>query len=61
MYYISVICNLAPLFSGQPHQPDVNHSIYFFLTQRSPELHNEVGSQSPAEHLVGFEPGIFQF
>ena len=25
------------------------------------ESDNEVGSQSPAEHLVGFEPGSFQF
>ena len=23
--------------------------------------HNEVGSLIPAEHLVGFEPGTFQF
>ena len=25
------------------------------------EPRNEVGSLSPAEHLVGFEPGTFQF
>ena len=25
------------------------------------EPHNEVGPLSPAEHLVGFEPGTFQF
>ena len=37
--------------------------IAFVHTQ--PEGHreprNEVGSLSPAEHLVGFEPGTFQF
>ena len=46
----------------QPHSPDVNH---FFLNFRS-EGHrepprSEAGFLSPAEHLVGFEPGTFRF
>ena len=41
---------------------DVNHLCFTYLTQRSRgDPHNEVGSLSPAEHLVGFEPGTFQF
>ena len=46
---------------GQPHSPDVNHCVLHFRPEGHREPRNEVGSLSPAEHLVGFEPGAFRF
>ena len=44
----------------QPHSPDSNHCVSInFLCIVHQEPHNEVGSLSLGECLVGFEPGIF--
>ena len=63
---ISVVVNFffncylaAPLSRGQPHSPDVNHCILHFQPEGYREPHNEVGTLSLAERLVGFEPGTF--
>ena len=53
------MANFGPLSRGQPHSPDVNHCILHFRREGHREPRNEVGSQSLAEHLVGFEPGTF--
>ena len=50
--------NFGPLSRGQPHSPDVNHCV---LPEGHRKPRNEVGSQSPAERLVGIEPGTFRF
>ena len=57
------MANFGLLPRGQPH---LTHPllITLFLHIRPEshlEHHGEIGSQSPAEHLVGFEPGAFQF
>ena len=53
--------NFGPLSRGQPHSSNVNHCSLHFQPQGHREPRNKVGSQSPAEHLVGFEPGTFRF
>ena len=53
--------NFGPLSRGQPHSPDVNHCVLHFRPEGHREPRNEVGSLSPAERLVGFEPGTFRF
>ena len=53
--------NFKPLSRGQPHSPDVNHCVLHFRPKGHWEPRIEAGSLSPAEHLVGFEPGTFQF
>ena len=53
--------NFGPLSRGQPHSPDVNHCVLHFRPEGHREPRNEVGSLSPAERLVGFEPGTFWF
>ena len=55
------MANFGPLSRGQPHSPDVNHCVLHFRPEGHREPHNEVGSLSPAEHLVGFELETFQF
>ena len=56
------MANFGPLSRGQPHSPDVNHCVFLhFRPEGHREPRNEVGSLSLAEHLVGFEPGTFQF
>ena len=49
------------ILEGQPYQSDVNHCVCTILTQGHREPRNEVGSLSPAERLVGFEPKTFRF
>ena len=52
--------NFGPLLGEQPHSPDVNHcALLFWPEDREP--HNEVGSLSLAERLVGFELETFRF
>ena len=51
--------NFGPFSRGQPHSPDVYHSVFIFSTRGHQEPRNEVGSLSPAEPLVGFEAGTF--
>ena len=46
---------------GWSHSLDVNHCIFYFRSKGHQEPLNEIGSLSPAKHLVGFEPGTFQF
>ena len=53
--------NFGPLSRGQPHSPNVNHCSIHFQPQGHREPRNKVGSLSPAEHLVGFEPRTFRF
>ena len=55
--------NFWPFSRGQPHSPDVNHWVFTFFEPRVGhwEPRKEVGSLSPTERLVGFEPGTFRF
>ena len=46
---------VTPLSRGQPHSPNVNHCILHIRLKGHLEPRKEVGSLSPAEHLVGFE------
>ena len=55
------MANFGPLSRGQPHSPDVNHCILHFRPEGHREPRSEVGSLSPVERLVGFEPGTFRF
>ena len=59
----SLICYLtAPRPNLGHYQGDsVNHSIILLKLKGYMEPHNKAGSLTPAEHLVGFEPGAFQF
>ena len=50
------MANFGPLSRGQPHSPDVNHCVLHFRPEGHREPHNKVGSLSPVERLVGFEP-----
>lgn len=50
--------NFQPLSRGQPHQTDVN---YWVRLEGRQEPWNVVGSQSPAERLVGFDQISFGF
>ena len=51
----------AIIEGGQPHPPDVNYCILHIRPEGDREPRNEVGSLSPAEHPVGFEPRTFRF
>ena len=55
------MANFEPLLRGKPHSHDVNHCISYFQPEGHWELRNKVGSLGPAECLVGFELGTFQF
>ena len=55
------MANFGPLLGEQPHLPDVNHCALLFRPKGHREPHNEVGSLSLAERLVGFELGTFRF
>ena len=55
------MANFGPLSRGQPHSPDVNHCVLHFRPEGHREPRSEVGSLSPAERLLGFEPGNFRF
>ena len=61
LFFGCATANFGTLFRGQPHSPDVNHCVIQFQPEGVRELRNEVGSLSPAKHLVGFEQGIFRF
>ena len=52
---------LPTLGRGQPHPLDVNHCVLYFRPEGHEEPRSDVGSLSPAERLVGFEPGTFRF
>ena len=66
---IFFICYLAApqptlglLSRGQDHSPNVNYCVLSTFNMKAIRNHeNEVGSLSPAKHLVGFEPGTLQF
>ena len=54
--------NFGPLLREQPDSLDINHFVFTFLTRRGHrESHSKAGSLSPAQCLVGFEPGSFRF
>ena len=53
--------NFGPLSRGQTHSPDVNHCVLRLRPEGHREPCSEVESLSPAERLVGFEPGTFRF
>ena len=55
--------NFALLLRGQSHQLNVNNCMFDSLiwSKSHMEPRNEVGSQSLAKHLVGFEPRTFWF
>ena len=53
--------NFGRLWRGQPHSPDNNHCIIQFQLEGYRKPRNVIGSLSPAEHLVGFKLGSFQF
>ena len=63
LFFLTAI--LLPHFGllsrGQPHSPDVNHCVLHFRPEGHREPRSEVGSLSPAECLVEFEPGTFRF
>ena len=68
MLFGCATAGFGPLSREQPHTPNVNHCHYnvnhchlHFRPEGYREPHNEVKSQSPAEPLERFEPGIFQF
>ena len=46
---------------GQLHSSKVNHCVLHFRPESRREPRNEVGSLSPAECLVQFEPRTFRF
>ena len=52
---------LWDFIKGQFHSPNVNHCSLHFRPEGHREPCNKVGSLSPAEHLVGFEPRTFRF
>ena len=60
---IRLTCDqLWAIIEGTASLTDVNHCIFINFRAENPrEPHNEVGTISPAEHLVGFEPVPFQF
>ena len=65
-FYLLLGCptaNFALLLRGQSHQLDVNNCMFDSLIQSKSHMEprNEVGSQSLAKHLVGFEPRTFWF
>ena len=54
--------NFGLLSRGQDHSPNVNYCVLSTFNMKAIRNHeNEVGSLSPAKHLVGFEPGTLQF
>ena len=53
--------NFGPLSRRQPHSPMLITYILHIRPEGHWKPHNVVGSLSPAEHLVGFEAGTFQF
>ena len=55
------MANFGLLSRWQPHSPDVNHYVLHFRPEGHRRPRSEVGSPSPAERLVGFEPGTFRF
>ena len=57
----SPMANFELLLTVQPHSPNVNHCIIHFQLEGHQEPHNEVGSLSLAEHLMGFESAILLF
>ena len=59
----SLICYLTvPRPTLSHYQGDsVNHCIIQLHLKGHMEPHNKAGSLTPVEHLVGFEPVVFQF
>ena len=53
--------NFALFFRGEPHSPNVKHCVIHSRHEGYHEFRSEVGSLNSANHLVGFEPGTFQF
>ena len=60
-YLAPVSLNFGPLSREHPHSPDINYCILTYSTEAHREPHNEVGSLSLAECLVGFDTEIFKF
>ena len=52
---------LWPVIERQSHSPDVKHYVIQFRPEDQHEPRNEVRSLNHVTHLVGFEPGTFQF
>ena len=53
--------NFGPFSRGQPYYPMLITVFVQVQPEGHQEPHNKVGSLSPAERLVGFELGTFQF
>ena len=51
--------NFGPLSRGEPHSPAANHCVLHLRPKGHREPRNKVGTLSPAERLVGFQPVTF--
>ena len=61
-YYLAALRPTLVIFKrGSLTHPMLITAILYFRPKGHQEPRNEVGSLSPAERLVGFEPGTFRF
>ena len=58
-YFKNFFTALRQYRGGQSHSLDVNHCVCNIRPDGHWEPRKTVGSLTPAEHLVGFEPGTF--
>ena len=51
---------LWAIIEGKASLTDVNHCVLYFQPEDHRDPRNEVGSISPAKHIVGIEQGTFR-